>query len=104
METTTGDQLTSTCKQAWTTFGKEVQMRQLQEECAELIVAINHHLRGRDKYIEKITEEIADLLIVLTQIIGGLDMYEQLDEQMTRKLQKLEIIINQQSNPWQSTK
>lgn len=89
------------CKKAWETFGKYHQMRQLQEECAELIVAINHHTRDRDKHLEETTEEIADVLIVLSQIIWGLDMYEQLKKHMDNKLQKLESKLN---HIWQHTK
>lgn len=101
METYDGEKFTNVCKKAWETFGKYNQMRQLQEECAELIVAINHHFRDRDKYLEETTEEMADVLITLTQIIGGLDMYEQLDQQMDKKLQRLESKLN---DIWQPTK
>lgn len=101
METYDEKEITNICKKAWETFGKYHQFRQLQEECAELIVAINHHFRDRDKYLEETTEEMADVLIILTQIIGGLDLYEQVDQQMNKKLQKLELKLN---HIWQPTK
>ena len=69
-------------------------MRQLQEECAELIVAINHHLRGRDPNLEETTEEIADTLIVLNQILVGLDIDDKVDNQINIKLQKLDSKLN----------
>lgn len=101
MKTYTGVEFAVLCKKAWETFGKYHQLRQLQEECAELIVAINHHIRDRDKDLEETTEEIADVLIVLAQIIEGLDMYEQLITHIDNKLQKLESKLN---DIWQPTK
>lgn len=101
MKSYTGVEFADLCKKAWETFGKYHQMRQLQEECAELIVAINHHLRDRDKDLEETTEEIADVLIVLAQMIGGLDMYEQLKKHMDNKIQKLDSKLN---HIWQPTK
>lgn len=48
-------------------FGKESQMRALQEECAELIVAVNHHLRGKIPVIA-LYDELADVQIMLDQM------------------------------------
>lgn len=101
MKSYSEDEFADLCKKAWETFGKYHQMRQLQEECAELIVAINHHFRDRDKYLEETTEEMADVLIILTQMIWGLDMYEQINQQMNNKLQRLESKLN---HIWQPTK
>ena len=47
------------------TFGEKEQECQAIEECAELIVAINHKHRGRDS---NIAEEIADVEIMLEQL------------------------------------
>lgn len=60
------------CAAAVETFGEEPQMRQAVEEMAELIVAINHKIRGRES---NIPEEIADVEIMLEQlkIIEGCD-------------------------------
>jgi NTP pyrophosphatase (non-canonical NTP hydrolase) len=48
-------------------WGLEAQLRMLQEECAELIVAISHLTRGRDKALREVAEEMADVRIVLDQ-------------------------------------
>lgn len=53
-------------------FGEERAYNHTQEECAELIVAINHFRRGRITK-EKVAEEIADVFIMcnrLALIIG----------------------------------
>ena len=89
------------CKKAWETFGKLSQMRQTQEECAELIVAINHHLRCRDKHLDETSEEMADVLITLLQIMSGLDLFVKVDKQINKKLHKLESKLN---DTWPSTK
>lgn len=49
--------------EAINTYGEESQLRMLQEECAELIVAVNHYLRGRIK-AEDLVEEMADVRIM----------------------------------------
>ena len=54
-------------------YGYEAQSNQLIEECAELIQAINKHLRAKewDKEqiaLENLIEEIADVEIMLEQI------------------------------------
>lgn len=50
-------------------YGNEAQLRQLQEECAELIVAINHHLRKpTPEHYNELVEEVVDAQIVLDQI------------------------------------
>jgi hypothetical protein len=48
-------------------YGMVNQLRQLQEECGELIVAVNHYLRGRCSEA-KILEEVADVQIMLNQV------------------------------------
>ena len=57
----------NTCAEAITTFGPQHQMRQTQEECAELILAISHFLRDRATP-EKVIEEIADVEIMCAQM------------------------------------
>ena len=50
-------------------FGTEAQLRQLQEECAEAIAAINRNLRfPKLEYFTNLVEEIVDVQIVLDQI------------------------------------
>ena len=56
-----------TYKHAIEKYGIEPQLRQLQEECAELIVAINHYCRDNTK-VQGIIEEIADTEIMIEQM------------------------------------
>ena len=49
-------------------YGTESQLRQLQEECAELIVACSKILRMSDKSINNLIEEIADVRVMIEQI------------------------------------
>lgn len=48
-------------------WGEEAQLRQTQEECAELIAAINQMLRGTRRR-EHVIEEIADVKIMIEQM------------------------------------
>lgn len=53
-------------------FGKERNLNHTQEECAELIVAINHYRRGRVS-LEAVASEIADVYLMclrMAEIIG----------------------------------
>lgn len=79
---------------AFEKFGKEKQMRQLQEECAELIAAINHHFRGRDDNLDETIEEMADVSIMLSQIAEELNLQEKLNHLANIKLKKLESKLN----------
>ena len=49
-------------------YGKESQLRQLQEECAELIVACSKILRNSNRAVNNLIEEIADVRIMIEQI------------------------------------
>lgn len=48
-------------------FGFHYQLRQTQEECGELIVAINHVFRHRAN-VNSLLEEIADVEIMINQL------------------------------------
>ncbi len=48
-------------------FGKEAQCRQVMEECAELIQAVNKNLRSAGAK-ENLIEEMADVGIMLDQL------------------------------------
>lgn len=48
-------------------YGREVQLSIGMEECAELIVALSHHLRGRVAD-EKLAEEVADVELICQSI------------------------------------
>lgn len=48
--------------------GLKYQFRKLQEEAAELIAAINHHLEGRNNGLNHLHEEFADVEIMMEQL------------------------------------
>lgn len=53
-------------ERAMALYGREAQLRMLQEECAELIAAVNHYERGRLSK-EVLALEVADVAIMLEQ-------------------------------------
>ena len=63
------------CMKAW---GFDAQARVLQEECAELIVAVSHFNREREGAIMELVQELADTYIMVGQIIEylGSDVVE----------------------------
>lgn len=101
MEEINKNELRHVSKLAFETFGMDNQLRQLQEECAELIVAINHYFRDRDPDLEETTEEIADVLIVINQIIIGIEIQNAIAHQTNTKIQRLEKKLY---DIWQPTK
>ena len=48
-------------------FGRQTQLRKMQEECAELIAAIAHCLDGRDNAESELMSEMADVFFLLLQ-------------------------------------
>lgn len=59
------------CLVAW---GPDAQLEMVVEECAELIVAMQHLMRGRKSGVRSVVEELADVTIVVEQaraIIGA---------------------------------
>lgn len=74
-------------------FGTEAQLRQLQEECAELIAATNRHLRFcQETYFTNLVEEIVDTQIVLDQIKLTITQ-ETYRNMYNKKLSKLKNLI-----------
>lgn len=69
--------------EAW---GKEAQLRMLQEECAELIHAVSKHIRGAP---DNIAEEIADVDLMLSEIKRLFPHYAEIREQKLEKLENL---------------
>ncbi len=55
-------------KRCLDTWGIDAQMNQTAEECAELIVAINHYRRGRID-INDLMEEVADVYLMINQLM-----------------------------------
>ena len=73
-------------------FGVKAQMQMVVEECAELIVAINHSNRNRVG-IGKVAEECADVEIMLGQmrvLMGGT-----IDKMKRAKLKRLEHLLEE---------
>lgn len=60
-------------KEAVETYGIDAQLRMLQEECGELIVAVGHYLRGRSGSLANLCEELADVRIMVEQMEISLD-------------------------------
>lgn len=58
---------TMVCMRAWGTRGRDEQLAQLAEECAELGAAANHLRRGKVRP-EQVAGEIADVLIQIGQV------------------------------------
>jgi len=79
----------SILNKAMKTWGVEAQMDMLAEECAELIVAIQHFKRDRVGW-DKVCEEIADVRIMTSQFhtIDGISDMIYLREM--EKIQRLE--------------
>lgn len=69
-------------------YGKESQLRQLQEECAELIVASSKILRKSDKAINNLIEEIADVRVMVEQIEYLYGIKNLVEDEMEYKLQR----------------
>lgn len=64
----TKEEMKKVCRQAVGKYGEEAQLRQAQEEAAELIVAINHYLRGRAFGLDDLVRELADMHIMMKQL------------------------------------
>jgi NTP pyrophosphatase (non-canonical NTP hydrolase) len=73
-------------------YGSRSQIDQTIEECAELIVALRHHMRGRAKEAQVI-EELADVQIMLEQmrfLFGEADVDEVKREKLARLEKRME--------------
>lgn len=77
-------------KQCFDIYGEESQLRQLQEECAELIVAVNHMIRKNNiDTRQNFIEELADVSIVLEQFVNESVSNEQFEIIRNNKLYRL---------------
>ncbi len=73
-------------------FGVEPQLRMLQEECAELIVAVSHYCRSRETGLSELKEELADAYIMVGQIIefvGQEEMKKEIYEKLQKKVRRI---------------
>ena len=74
-------------------FGVDKQLDMLQEECGELIVAVNHFRRGRgDEKCRKLIGELVDVEIMLEQMKRLLDK-ELYDKVKREKMERLSMSI-----------
>ncbi len=76
-------------KEAINKWGVDAQENQLIEECAELIVAVNHFKRGRVP-INKVAEEMADVRIMINQFCTMDNINELVNQHEHAKLRRLE--------------
>ena len=90
------------------TYRFSEQSRQLSEECAELIIAVNKYYRKCDKLsftpseyldilhcVSNIKEEIADVTIMLEQIkyllnISDTDIEQIIEQKLNRQLERID--------------
>jgi len=76
-------------------WGRTSQIDMLQEECAELIVAINKYKRNNVGTIEAVLEEIADVEIMIDQIKVLLEVNElRVDVFKEKKIDRLKDMLN----------
>lgn len=85
--------LREVCGRAIGIFGAEDQTLLAMEECAELIQALSHKLRGRNHNVE---EEIADVEIMLCQMKLLADE-EKIKWYRAEKLSRLDGLIRQRA-------
>lgn len=77
------------CKAAVDTWGADAQLDMVQEELAELIVALAHHRRRRATR-EEVIGEVADVAIVLVELQFLLKIDDrQIAEAVARKMDRL---------------
>jgi len=74
-------------REALAKFGVKPQLRMLQEECAELIVAVSHYCRSRETGFAELKEELSDVYIMVGQIIEFVGQ-EKMKVEINNKLQK----------------
>lgn len=85
----TQEQRETIAKLAIEKFGESAQLRQLQEECAELIVAVNHYFRQRLNSRKELIEEVADVTIMLMELTPSLNYTDELTGMIDHKLARL---------------
>ena len=76
-------------KKAIDKWGEAKQLDMMQEEAAELIVAINHYRRGRNTWIHVI-EEMSDVRIIIDQFATIGDNSTVMNAERDKKMKRLE--------------
>lgn len=70
-------------------WGFNPQLNQLQEECAELIVACNKLRRKGDEAVPMMIDELTDVIIMTEQIIQVMQIEKEVDERYKFKIDRL---------------
>lgn len=80
------------------TFGKDNQLKVMQEEMAECVAAISHYLRGRDFAFMETTEEMADVFVMLSQfyLMYESEIHFHLERKMNRLRERLVVFEKEQ--------
>lgn len=84
------NRITAACLGALSAWGIERQLAQVQEEAAELVVAVSHYRRGRTA-LPELAGEYADMLIMMRQleiVLAGENV--EVDRVLREKLSRLE--------------
>ena len=79
-------------------YGKDNQLRNLQEECAELIIEVNKMIRGCERGREGLVEELADAQIMIMQAIYLLEIDEEVVREMDKKINRQIIRIRTENS------
>lgn len=82
----TQEQRETITKSAIKKYGYAAQFRQLQEECAELIVAVNHYFRQLPQSKEELIKEVADVTIMLMELTPSLNDLDEVNDMIDHKL------------------
>ena len=75
-------------------YGTEPQLRQLQEECNELAVAVSHYVRERQGARDEMIEELADVYICIKQAISILQCCKEFHDAVDSKINRLDDRIS----------
>ena len=74
-------------------WGAAAQLAVAQEDLAELIVALSHHLRGRGDARDEVAEECADVRIVLAQVELALGIEADVEGRRRARVQRLARLV-----------
>jgi hypothetical protein len=88
-----GEELNQLYKDCVDFWGIERQIRMMQEECAELIIAGSHFLRKRKTGYDELVEELADAQLMINQIktfVGEDSVNKMIDKKSDYIKEKLE--------------
>lgn len=70
-------------------YGFGPQLNQLQEECAELIVACNKLRRNGNDAIPLMIDELADVKIMVEQITQAMNINDEVQKRVEFKIERL---------------